>query len=67
MRGSSFVDGDADALELGQDVRAAGLVGDQQLAPIADRLRRHMLIGRGSFSMAETWMPALVAKAHSPT
>ena len=37
--------GDADALELGEDVGAAGLVGDQQLAPVADRLGRHMLVG----------------------
>ena len=36
---------DADALELGEDVGAAGLVRDQQLAPVADRLGRHMLVG----------------------
>ena len=37
--------GDADALELGKDVGASGLVGDEELAPVADRLGRHMLVG----------------------
>ena len=39
------MDLDAEALQLGQDVGAAGLVGDQQQAAVADRLRRHVLVG----------------------
>ena len=42
-----LVDLEADAVELGQHVRAAGLVGDQELAPVADRLGRDVLVGRG--------------------
>ena len=36
---------DADALQLGEDVGAATLVGDQQPAPVAHRLGRDMLVG----------------------
>ncbi len=36
---------DADTLELGHDVRAPGLVRDEQLPPVADRFRGHVLIG----------------------
>ena len=35
-----------DAVEFGQQVRAAGLVGHQQLALVADALRRDVLVGR---------------------
>ena len=37
--------GDAGAVELGDDVGAAGLVGHQHLAVIADQFRQHMLVG----------------------
>ena len=42
-----LVDLEPDALELGQHVGAAGLVGDQKLAAVADRLGRDMLVGGG--------------------
>src|ERR1700722_3059667 len=42
-----LLDGNADALELGEDVRTPRLVGDQDLALVADRFRPHMLVGRG--------------------
>jgi hypothetical protein len=35
-----LVDGKADAVELGEQVRAAGLIGDEELALVADALRR---------------------------
>ena len=41
-----LVDDKPDALELGEHVGAAGLIGDQQLAPVADRFRRDVLVGR---------------------
>ncbi len=44
-----LVDGEPDALQFGEHVGAAGLVGDQQLAPVADELRRDVLVGRGLF------------------
>ena len=37
--------GDADAVELGEDVGAAALIGDKQSPPVAHCLRRHVLIG----------------------
>ena len=40
-------DVDADALQFGQQVRLAGLVGDQHLAAVAHRLGRHVLVGLG--------------------
>ena len=36
----------ADALELGDEVRAAGLIGDEELALVADALGRDVLVGR---------------------
>ena len=42
-----LVDLDADAVELGEDVRAARLVGDQELSPVAHGVRGHVLVGRG--------------------
>src|SRR5581483_7334489 len=37
---------DADALELGEHVGAAALIGNEELAAIADAVRRYVLIGR---------------------
>ena len=36
---------DADAVELGEDVGASALVGDEQPAPVADEVRWHVLVG----------------------
>ena len=41
-----FLSGDADAFQLGEHVRFAGLIGNQKLAAVANRLRRDMLVGR---------------------
>ena len=46
MRGSSFSTAMPDAVEFGEHVGASRLVRDQELAPVADRLRPHMLVGR---------------------
>src|SRR6516225_11090572 len=45
--GIVLVDLEADAIELGEHVRSAGLIRHQQLAPIAHRSGRHVLVGRG--------------------
>ena len=39
------VNRDADAFQFGDDVRLAGLVGDQHAAAIADAFRRNVLVG----------------------
>ena len=44
-----LVDGDADALELGEHVGAARLIGDEKLALVADALRRDVLVSRRLF------------------
>src|SRR5262249_10642207 len=45
--GIVLVDLEPDALELGEHVRFAGLLRDQQLAPVAHRIGGHVLVGRG--------------------
>ena len=63
-----LADGDAQPFDRGEDVRLAGLLGDEQTALVADALRRaRARRSAGSFRMAEAWMPALVANALSPT
>ena len=46
-RGSFLSTVKPDAIELRQHVGAAGLIGDQKLAAVADALRRDVLVGRG--------------------
>ena len=41
-----LVDDKSDALELREHIGAARLIGNQNLAPVADALRRDMLVGR---------------------
>src|SRR5262249_40048937 len=45
--GIVLVDLEPDAVELGEHVRFAGLIRDQQLAPVAHRIGRYVLVGRG--------------------
>ncbi|WP_424363945.1 hypothetical protein [Methylocystis parvus] len=48
------VERDAEARELGDDIRFPRLVGDEHATPIADAFWRHMLIGvSGALSSAE--------------
>src|SRR3546814_20980573 len=58
------VDGEADVAEARQDVGAARLVGDDDVAAVADDLRLDMLVGARVLLHRRYMQPAQIGRAH---